>query len=369
MDPEEEIVKKSKSDRDDLHKRKNIKMTSGVYDNRLLRAIKNDERRKSARRDMLDMKRHISDEDDSETEEEEVFEDCKDTPCDEDPEKLQENKNTVCSDEEQTENVCDTEDCETTEDTLMQDLLKFKARLENYETSVVNNPINENSDNESKVIETTNDAADISADDHKLKESLKISENKISVSVSFDCKDEASKPTSNKIKAPHNGTKTDNVNLKAQDLKPVKKAPTNDRREKLQQYLAEKKKLAQVKRKNDKPAFRTTGKIQHDLGPVGAHKPNIYSIGGAKKENASILPKNGSFVSRKGSCVSRNGSTLSRNVSRTGPNVSRNSSNMSRPGSNTSKNDSSLSKEGSTLPRPYCRSNSTLSRKTLTMIR
>merc|ERR1719319_451817 len=304
------------------------------------------------------MRRHISDE----TEEEEVFKDCKETSCAEDPEKLQENENNVCSDEEQTENVCDTEECEPTEDNLMQDLLKFKARLENYETSVVNNPINENSDNESKVTKTTNDAADISADDHKLKESLKISENKISVSVSVDRKDEASKPTSNKIKAPHNGTKTDNVNLKAQDLKPVKKAPTNDRREKLQQYLAEKKKLAQVKRKNDKPAFRTTGKIQHDLGPVGAHKPNIYSIGGTRKENASILPKKGSFVSR-------NGSTLSRNVSRTGPNVSRNSSNMSRPGSNTSKNDSSLSKEGSTLPRPYCRSNSTLSRKTLTMIR
>merc|ERR1719319_1883006 len=150
------------------------------------------------------MKRHISDEEDSETEEEDVFKDCKETTCAEDPEKLQENENNVCSDEEQTENVCDTEDCEPTEDNLMQDLLKFKARLENYETSVVNNPINE-----SKVIETTNDAADISADDHKLKESLKIS-----VSVSVDCKDEASEPTSNKIKVPHNGTKTDNVNLK-----------------------------------------------------------------------------------------------------------------------------------------------------------
>lgn len=75
----------------------------------------------------------------------------------------------------------------------------------------------------------------------------------------------------------------------------VAKEPTNSksRRDKLSEYLEQKKKLDDQKRKMAKPAFKV-GVIHHPVAPIGAgfHKPNIFSTNlNRSRSTAQSTPK------------------------------------------------------------------------------
>jgi len=371
---DEEVSSKSSSDRDDLHKRKNVKMSSGVYDNRLLRAIKNEERRKSARYDRLTTKRQIYEDEDTDNDENIEEDKCKDKQS---PEKednvIAEEKKDTCAEINSEENKQDQEDILKTsfgnnildKDSVVDpenvtfdsdEGFTSEQSVENV-TEVSHNSNDGDSIKESNQRETEENVPD---DCTKNTNIIKIPV-RISSTISYDSQGLISKRASDISKDVEKEAKS--VNSRG---KPP--APKNDRREKLQQYLAEKKKLNQIKRRNEKPAFRPTGKIKYDNGPAVALKPNSYSLGAIRTKNPSAMSSNGaigsrqgSFVSRSGSCISRSGSSLGR----TGSNLSRKNSVGSQAGSTVSKGWPVSSKTNSNLTRTH----STLSRSTLTMIR
>jgi len=73
-----------------------------------------------------------------------------------------------------------------------------------------------------------------------------------------------------------NNTKTNNKSKKVEAIKDASK--NKSRREKLDEFLKQKKKLEDTKRKMAKPAFRV-GVVHHPVAPIGAgfHKPNVFS--------------------------------------------------------------------------------------------
>jgi len=369
---DEEVSSKSSSDRDDLHKRKNVKMSSGVYDNRLLRAIKNEERRKSARYDRLTTKRQIYEDEDTDNDENIEEDKCKDKQS---PEKednvIAEEKKDTCAEINSEENKQDQED-----------ILKTSFGNNILDKDSVQDPENVTFESDEgftseQSVETVTEVSDKDGDSIKESNKTETEENvpdvctkntniskipvRISSAISYDSHGLISKRGSDNSKDMDKETKSVNSRVKPP-------APKNDRREKLQQYLSEKKKLNQIKRRNEKPAFRPTGKIKYDNGPVGAIKPNAYSLGAIRTKNPSAMSSNGSIESRQGSFVSRSGSCISRSGSslgRTGSNLSRKNSVGSRAGSTVSKGWPVSSKTNSNLTRTH----STLSRSTLTMIR
>jgi len=365
---DEEVSSKSSSDRDDLHKRKNVKMSSGVYDNRLLRAIKNEERRKSARYDRLTTKRQIYEDEDTDNDENIEEDKCKDKQS---PEKednvIAEEKKDTCAEINSEENKQDQED-----------ILKRSFGNDILDKDSVVDPENVTFESDEgftseQSVENVTKVSDKDGD--SIKESNQ-------TETECNAPDDCTKNTNiSKIqvrisRTPGLISKRDSDNskdvvdkeAKSMNVRGKSPAPKNDRREKLQQYLAEKKKLNQIKRRNEKPAFRPTGKIKYDNGPAVALKPNSYSLGAIRTKNPSAMSSNGaigsrqgSFVSRSGSCISRSGSSLGR----TGSNLSRKNSVGSQAGSTVSKGWPVSSKTNSNLTRTH----STLSRSTLTMIR
>jgi len=367
---DEEVSSKSSSDRDDLHKRKNVKMSSGVYDNRLLRAIKNEERRKSARYDRLTTKRQIYEDEDTDNDENIEEDKCKDKQS---PEKednvIAEEKKDTCAEINSEENKQDQED-----------ILKTSFGNNILDKDSVVDPENVTFDSDEgftseQSVENVSEVSDNSNDGDSIKES---NQKETEGNVPDDCTKNTniSKILVRISRTPGLISKRDSDNskdvvdkeAKSMNVRGKSPAPKNDRREKLQQYLAEKKKLNQIKRRNEKPAFRPTGKIKYDNGPAVALKPNSYSLGAIRTKNPSAMSSNGaigsrqgSFVSRSGSCISRSGSSLGR----TGSNLSRKNSVGSQAGSTVSKGWPVSSKTNSNLTRTH----STLSRSTLTMIR
>jgi len=67
------------------------------------------------------------------------------------------------------------------------------------------------------------------------------------------------------------------------------KSKTKSRKEKLAEYLDQKKKLEDVKRKHAKPAFKV-GIVHHPMAPIGAgfHKPNVFST--ILNSSRSVVP-------------------------------------------------------------------------------
>eukprot|EP00090_Calanus_glacialis_P004781 TRINITY_DN13585_c0_g1_i1.p1 TRINITY_DN13585_c0_g1~~TRINITY_DN13585_c0_g1_i1.p1 ORF type:complete len:1147 (-),score=456.64 TRINITY_DN13585_c0_g1_i1:134-3574(-) len=96
--------------------------------------------------------------------------------------------------------------------------------------------------------------------------------------------------------ASDNNRKTNNKVSKSvtKKVEPVKEShKSKSRREKLAEYLDQKKRLDDVKRKMAKPAFRV-GVIHHPVAPIGAgfHKPNLFSINlNSSKSAAPSTPK------------------------------------------------------------------------------
>ena len=56
--------------------------------------------------------------------------------------------------------------------------------------------------------------------------------------------------------------------------------PKKSRKELMLEWKAKQAKIDKMKRKSEKPAFKT-GVVQHSIAPfgAGAHKPNAFSVG------------------------------------------------------------------------------------------
>eukprot|EP00092_Neocalanus_flemingeri_P025251 GFUD01027383.1.p1 GENE.GFUD01027383.1~~GFUD01027383.1.p1 ORF type:complete len:1157 (+),score=383.85 GFUD01027383.1:69-3539(+) len=85
-----------------------------------------------------------------------------------------------------------------------------------------------------------------------------------------------------------NNRNATNKKTEGQKVEPVKEpAKSKSRRDKLAEYLEQKKKLEDRKRKMAKPAFKV-GVVHHPVAPIGAgfHKPNLFST----NQNSSKCP-------------------------------------------------------------------------------